>query len=322
MAKIGSLIIDIAGTSLTPEDKNILEHPLIGGIIFFSRNYESREQLSQLITQIRQSRQKPLLLLVDQEGGRVQRFKEGFAALPPMAEYGALYEQDPFKAAQQAKQHAKQLASELLAVGIDMTLAPVLDLNRGLNTVIGDRAFHADPIVASTLAKAFLRGLNEAGMAGCGKHFPGHGGVKADSHTSMPTDDRSFAELSETDLIPFIELINAGISAIMAAHITFPKVDLQPAGFSRIWLRDILREQLGFRGTIFTDDLNMAGAAISVNYADRIKAARKAGCDFALLCNNREGVIQAIQELSEKETQVEQAKWYTLLNHASRITIS
>jgi beta-N-acetylhexosaminidase len=322
MPKIGSLVIDIAGTSLSPEDKEIIAHPLVGGLIFFTRNYENRAQLTSLTKEIRAVRLDPILIMSDQEGGRVQRFIPEFTRLKPMGEFGDNYQADPKAALEQAKAQAKIMAEELLSTGIDFSLAPVLDLNKNLNAVIGDRAFSGDANVVIALSQAFVAGMREAGMAAIGKHFPGHGSVLTDSHVEKPTDTRLLPEILQTDLVPFSALIKAGISAIMAAHITFPSVDDRPAGFSRRWLQDILRKQLGFQGTIFTDDLNMAGAAISINYADRVVAAREAGCDFALLCNNREGVVQTLDNVNYAAHQVDKTKWGALLGDFSRTVFS
>jgi beta-N-acetylhexosaminidase len=322
MQSIGSLVVDVAGTELSQQDKEILAHPAVGGLILFSRNYQSRAQIQHLISQARASRRAPLVVMVDQEGGRVQRFKSEFTLLPPVADYGKEYLANPNSALEQAKQHGLVMAQELVSVGVDISLAPVVDLNRGLNDVIGDRAFHGEAAIVIALANAFIQGMQKAGMAACIKHFPGHGAVHSDSHIAQPIDSRPLAAILETDLLPFIALIKANVPAIMAAHITFPSIDNTPAGFSPIWLQKILRQQLGFQGTIFTDDLNMAGAAISMNYADRVQVAREAGCDFALLCNNREGVIQAIDGLAIDEQQVLASKWQMLLQHPSHQLIS
>lgn len=314
--KIGALIVDVKTTELTPEEREILAHPLIGGVTLFTRNYDNRTQLKQLCESIRQSSKTPLLILVDQEGGRVQRFIEEFTRLPAMGALGEMYDTQPEKATQSAQHYGKLMAHEILTSGIDLSLAPVLDLNRGLNTVIGARAFHADPAVVTTLATALIEGMQAAGMAAVGKHFPGHGGVLEDSHLALPTDTRTFAEIANSDLLPFAALVKKGISAMMAAHIVFPAIDALPVSYSRRWLQDILRSQLKFQGTIFSDDLTMEGANISENYADRVKAAREAGCDFALLCNHPEGVIQAIDQLPLHAHWVSKEKWGGLQGNA------
>lgn len=290
-----SLIVDISGFELNAEDKEILEHPLVGGIILFSRNYETVSQLKSLCKSIRKLR--PLLISVDQEGGRVQRFQKDFTRLPPMGDIGKLFEKTPEKASQWARQSGECMARELLEVGVQLSFAPVLDLNKELNTVIGDRSFHADPFIVTELAKAWMQGMHKAGMKAIGKHFPGHGSVTLDSHFTMPIDERDLAKITQNDLIPFIELIRAGINGIMPAHILFPKIDTKPVGFSKIWLREILRKQLKFTGLIFSDDLNMKGATGAGSYADRAHSALEAGCDKVLLCNNRSGVIEILDQL-------------------------
>ncbi|TAK71599.1 MAG: beta-N-acetylhexosaminidase, partial [Gammaproteobacteria bacterium] len=266
---IGAFIVDVEGKDLTAEERELLGHPLVGGVVLFARNYESRDQLQHLCHQIRAAHKSPLLIMVDQEGGRVQRFKEEFTRLPPMATFGKAYDEEPEKACQSAKECGALMAAELLSVGVDLSLAPILDLDKKRNTVIGDRAFHANAQTVITLAKAFIRGMQETGMASVGKHFPGHGGVALDSHVAIPVDGRSLSELQCDDLMPFAHLIQAGIPALMAAHIVFPEVDELPVGFSSRWLKDVLRTQLKFTGTILSDDLNMEGANISSHYADR-----------------------------------------------------
>lgn len=316
--KIGALIIDVSGTELQPEERELLAHPLVGGVILFARNYAAPQQLRELCEAIRASRRDPLIISVDQEGGRVQRFIDGFTRIPSMGYFGRLYDKDKTSALQQAKDCGWLMAVELLACGIDMSLAPVLDLNKGVSEVIGERAFHARSEAVIQLATAFVRGMREAGMASTGKHFPGHGSVALDSHLAMPVDTRSYAEIENDDLVPFKALIKSGINAMMAAHIVFPEVDKQPVGFSSYWLKEILRQRLGFSGTIFSDDLNMEGANISGNYADRVVAARDAGCDFALLCNNRQGVIQVLDNLSYVTHMINIDKWGALQGRCTR----
>lgn len=309
---IGALVIDIEGTELTAEDREIIAHPLVGGLIFFARNYASRTQLTSLCQQIRSARKLPLLIMVDQEGGRVQRFINEFTRLPHMAEFGKLYANDPETACNQAKACGALMAKELVSTGVDLSLAPVLDLNKGVSSVIGERAFHADPRIVIELAKAFIAGMRDSGMAAVGKHFPGHGSVDLDSHVAMPIDTRPLAAIENDDLIAFTGLIQQDIPAIMAAHIVFPAIDSQAVGFSRRWLHDILRERLGFTGAVFSDDLNMEGANISSHYADRVIAAREAGCDFTLLCNNRHGVAQVLDTLSNDKHVIGPEKWCPL----------
>lgn len=275
----------------------MLSHPLVGGVILFARNFESKNQLKSLCTAMRVSRKKPLLIMADQEGGRVQRFKEEFTRLPPMQEFGQQYDKDPTLAFNLSKNCGKLMAQELLSCEIDLSFAPVLDLNKGVSSVIGDRAFHANPNVVTQLASAFIAGMKEAGMAATGKHFPGHGSVALDSHKALPIDDRSYDEIEKDDLIPFMRLIQQGIPALMAAHIIFSQVDKLPVGYSSTWLKGILQKKLGFEGVIFSDDLSMEGANMSADFSDRVKAAKEAGCDFTLICNHRAGVIEALDRL-------------------------
>lgn len=317
--EIGSFIIDIEGHVLTPEERELLAHPLIGGVILFSRNHESRQQLETLCLALRAVHKTPLLIMVDQEGGRVQRFKHAFTRLPPMEIVGKRYDADPRLACELAKKIGWLMATELLNSGVDLSLAPVLDLNKGINGAIGDRSFHQDPSVVTRLASAFIDGMREAGMAAVGKHFPGHGSVTADSHTAIPVDERSLQEVFADDVIPFAALIKNGISAMMAAHIIFPQIDRLAVGFSSIWLRDILRKRLGFTGAIFSDDLNMQGADISSNYTDRVVAAREAGCDFTLLCNNRRAVIEVLDNLPYQLHRVGKEKWGGLQGKFSQV---
>lgn len=319
--KIGSLIIDIAGTSLTKEDIDLLRHPIVGGIIFFARNYKTRQQLIELCSAIRKVRNKPLLIMVDQEGGRVQRFQGEFTRIPHMAVFGQLYDKDKQLALRLARECAWLLASELLVVGVDLSLTPVLDLQNAVNKAIGDRAFHHDPNVVIHLAEAFMDGLHQAGMSATAKHFPGHGAVDVDSHEALPSDGRMLDEVLNTDMIPFAAMIKAGIDNIMAAHIVYPQIDKFPVSFSKRWLKDILRQQLNFKGIIISDDLNMKGADISTNYADRVQLAREAGCDITLLCNNRGGVIKTLDQLNPEHHQIEKSKWQSLVGDMSRLNM-
>lgn len=307
--KIGALVIDLQGFQLTPDEKNLLEHPIVGGVILFTRNYENQTQLKELCRSIRVVRAQPILVMVDQEGGRVQRFRNQFFPLPSLSFLGEWYDRNPTVAMELAKTSGWLMASEILAAGIDMSLAPDVDLNKGISSVIGTRAFHADAEVVYRLAHAYIQGMREAGMTATIKHFPGHGSVQADSHLDIPVDDRDLKVILEDDIQPFLQLIREGIHAVMAAHIKFPKVDTLQVSFSRVWLNDILRERLGFKGVILSDDLNMRGANIATDYADRVIAARAAGCDFALLCNNRDGVIQTIDRLPHAQHQVTAEKW-------------
>ena len=289
-------MIDVQGTVLTSEDRELLAHPLVGAVILFSRNFESVEQLTQLVADIRAIRTPHLLVTVDHEGGRVQRFRKGFTVLPPMRLIGREYELDAATGRQLARQCGWLMAAELLAVGIDMSFAPCVDLDYGVSSVIGDRAFHRDPRVVAELAVAYMGGMREAGMTATAKHFPGHGAVIPDSHVAMPVDRRPFADLDD-DIYPYRRLIDNGLASIMAAHVVFSDVDGMPAGFSRRWMHQELRGRLGFDGAIFTDDLSMEGAAVVGDMLARAKAALEAGCDVLSLCNNRQGVLQVIDSL-------------------------
>ena len=293
---IAPVMIDLEGLTLTAEEKELLKHPLVGGIIFFARNFESVEQIQALVKSIHENTHQTILTCVDQEGGRVQRFKEGFTRLPPLRPLGYLYDHSNEQGMGLAKAMGWLMASEVLSVGVDFSFAPVLDLDYGVSDVIGDRAFHTSPDSVSQLARAYLQGMEEAGMASIGKHFPGHGAVVADSHLELPKDDRPTSEIMEKDVLPFAELIalNA-LQGIMPAHVVYTDQDEQPAGFSKIWLQQVLRKRLGFKGAIFSDDLNMAAAGMAGSFIDRANIAMNAGCDMVLVCNNRPGAIEVLE---------------------------
>ncbi|MFQ5644160.1 MAG: beta-N-acetylhexosaminidase [Thiogranum sp.] len=295
---IGPVMADVQGLELLPEERDMLQHPAVGGVILFSRNYESPQQLQQLAKEIHGLRQPPLLLAVDQEGGRVQRFRDGFFRLPPVGQLGALYAKNSNKALLLCREAGWLMASEVLSVGVDLSFAPVLDLDLGVSAVIGDRAFHRQPEAVTELALAYQRGMHEAGMATVGKHFPGHGGVTADSHHTLPEDERSLADLELQDLIPFARLIHNGLNGVMVAHVLYPRVDAQPAGFSRRWLTEVLRSALGFQGTIFSDDLSMGGAQWAGDYPERAHSALQAGCDMVLVCNQPQHAVEVIESLA------------------------
>jgi beta-N-acetylhexosaminidase len=300
MTQHAPLIIDVAGLALTKADRRRLKNPLTGGIILFARNWENRQQLTDLCADIKSIR-KDLLICVDHEGGRVQRFKnDGFTHLPPMRALGQQWMKDQLAATNAATACGYVLGAELRACGVDLSFTPVLDLNHGESSVIGDRAFGRDPRVVTLLAKSLMHGLLQAGMANCGKHFPGHGFVKADSHTDIPIDKRSLRAILADDAAPY-EWLNTTLASVMPAHVIYPKVDARPAGFSEQWLTFILRGQLGFGGAIFSDDLSMAGARTidgkQVSYSQAAMAALNAGCDMVLLCNQSIDEGKAVDEL-------------------------
>lgn len=283
---LGPLMIDIAGTSLSDEDAVRLKHPLVGGVILFTRNFESVAQLTRLCAEIHALRSPTLLIAVDHEGGRVQRFREGFSRLPPMRELGNIWDQTPSRAVELARQTGFVLAAELCACGVDFSFAPVLDVDYGESGVIGDRAFHRNIQAISDLGHGLINGMKEAGMANVGKHYPGHGFVRADSHTEVPIDERELVDIELDDLVPFKRMIGFGMTAVMPAHVIYPKVAPEPAGFSEFWLKTVLRERLGFDGVIFSDDLSMEGASVAGGVVARAHAALDAGCDMVLLCND------------------------------------
>ncbi|MDD4927895.1 MAG: beta-N-acetylhexosaminidase [Gallionella sp.] len=285
---LGPVMLDVSGTELTSEDEARLMHPLVGGVILFKRNYESVSQLARLTAAIHALRPSPLLISVDHEGGRVQRFREGFTRIPPMRELGRIWDAQPQRARHLAHQTGFVLALELRGCGIDFSFTPVLDVDYGQSGVIGDRAFHSDPQAIAELAHSLLQGMKQGGMHTVGKHFPGHGYVAADSHLAVPVDERRFVDIEFSDLIPFRQMINFGLTAVMPAHVIYPAVDSRPAGFSPVWLKEVLRGQLGFEGCIFSDDLSMEGATVAGGIVQRASAALNAGCDMVLVCNKPE----------------------------------
>jgi len=294
------VVLDIAGTTLTAADRRRLKHPLTGGLILFARNWESRRQLTELTVSIKAVR-PDVLVCVDHEGGRVQRFRtDGFTHLPPMRALGEMWMKDALTATNATTAAGHVLGAELRACGVDLSFTPVLDLDHGNSAIIGDRAFHRDARVVTVLAKSLMHGLLRAGMGHCGKHFPGHGFVAADSHTEVPIDRRGLKALLGDDAKPY-EWLSTSLVSVMPAHVVYPKVDHRPAGFSERWLKEILRGQLGFTGAVFSDDLSMAGARVidgaALSYADAGALALSAGCDLVLLCNQSLGAGAAVDEL-------------------------
>lgn len=297
--KAGAVMFDLAGPQLGAGEKELLRDPSAGGVILFSRNFESPRQLRALTGEIRAQRPE-LLIAVDHEGGRVQRFTEGFTRIPPMRLLGERWEADAGGARAFAEAIGYVIAVELRSHGVDFSFAPVLDVDFGSSSVIGDRAFSDEPAVIAALAGAFVAGLAAGGVASVGKHFPGHGYVKADSHVAVPVDTRSLAEIEAGDLHPYRELIARGLTAVMPAHVVYPEVDSRPAGYSRVWLQEILRGRMGFGGMIFSDDLSMEGASLAGGPADRAVAAIEAGCDMVLLCNAPEAVHGVLEALKDR----------------------
>lgn len=277
------LVIGIAGTELDDAARAAIDAAQTSGVILFARNFSARGQVQALVEAIRARRPGPFLVCVDQEGGPVQRFREGFTPLPALARLGEVYDRDPARAVALAEEHAWVMASEMRALDIDLSFAPVLDLRRG-NRAIGERALHADSAVVSELGLAYLRGMHLAGMAATAKHFPGHGSVAEDTHFDVASDPRSLSELRAADLLPFADAMGAGVDAVMMAHVTYPAVDAAPAGCSRVWIEDILRGELGFRGAVFSDDIGMAAAEAAGGVEARLRAHLDAGCDLVLVC--------------------------------------
>ncbi len=289
---IGPVMLDVAGLTLTDHEKDVINHPNTGAVILFARNYHDPEQVTQLNNEIRKARNGQILIAVDQEGGRVQRFQNGFTRLPPARSYAEVRDTPEL-----AETAGWLMAAELLAVGVDFSFAPVLDIDCGISEVIGNRSFSTECERTTELARAFRKGMNTAGMAATGKHFPGHGAVAADSHHALPVDERDLDSIRAKDLVPFKALINEGLEAVMPAHVVYKNIDPNPAGFSPFWIQQILRGELGFKGVVFSDDLSMEGAAFAGGYPERAKRAQEAGCDMLLVCNNppaAEAVLDAL----------------------------
>ena len=278
------LVIGVAGTELTAQERDWLQHDACGGVILFKRNFASRMQVGELCAAIREAAARPQLLCVDQEGGRVQRFQDGYSRLPPLEGFDRLYARDRAAALALAEEHAWLMASEVLATGVDLSFAPVVDLGRG-NLAIGDRAFSPDPAVVADFTRAYVAGMHAAGMAATLKHFPGHGSVREDTHFDEAVDDRTLEEIRALDLVPFVAGIDARAEAVMLAHVTYPKVAPEPAGYSPFWINTLLREEMGFTGVVFSDDIGMAAAFSAGGVKQRIDAHLDAGCDVVLVCH-------------------------------------
>jgi len=314
---LGPIMTSIEGTELTAEDREILCHPLIGGVIYFARNFTDKAQLLALSNDIKSLRDPALVIAVDQEGGRVQRFREGFTEIQPMRSLGDLWTTHPPSARARAFEVGLTIGHELGEVGVDFTFAPVLDLDYGESTVIGHRAFHRDAGAVAALATAVMQGLRAEGMASVGKHFPGHGFVKGDTHWERPTDDRTFDEVLAADLIPFRELVAAGVDGMMAAHLIYPNIDPNLAGFSPFWMQEILRHKLHFRGVIFTDDLGMVAAHAAGDLTARAEAATAAGVDIVLSCNDRPGLIGLLDTWKPTPESTLARKWERMRKKAA-----
>ena len=295
----GPVVVDVLGPVLTDEDRERMRHPAAGAVILFARNYENPLQLRGLTEEIEKLREPALPVCVDHEGGRVQRFKEGFTAIPPMRALGKQWDRDREKGRELATSIGYIIAAELGAHGVDFSFAPVLDLDYGGSSVIGDRALHFDPTAVGALGACLVKGLAQGGLGAVGKHFPGHGYAEADSHVAVPRDDRTFREISRKDIVPYKAVIEAGLAGVMPAHVIYPQVDPLPAGYSAHWLQEVLRKQLGFQGIVFSDDLSMEGAAVAGGPPERARAAMAAGCDMVLLCNNPAALDALLQSLAE-----------------------
>ncbi|MDH5618734.1 MAG: beta-N-acetylhexosaminidase [Gammaproteobacteria bacterium] len=296
---LGPVMLDIEGLSLSPADRDLLREPAVGGVILFARNYESPRQITDLVADIRALRSPPLLVAVDHEGGRVQRFRDGFTPIPPMRRIGREYDRDPEAGLQAARDAGWMIASELRAAGVDLCFAPCVDLDWGISEIIGDRSFHRKAEVVADLANAFSRGLRSGGMAAVAKHFPGHGAVIADSHLRLPVDRRDYGLVLD-DMRPYERLINtSAIAGVMLAHIVYEQIDANPAGFSEYWIQRELRSRLGFGGAVFCDDLSMKATYDYGSMAERARLALSAGCDMILVCNDRDAAHEAVDALNE-----------------------
>ncbi len=294
---LGPVMVDVEGKALSAEERELLRHPRVGGVILFSRNYASPEQLEALTTEIHALRSPHLLIAVDHEGGRVQRFRDGFTRLPSVSRLGTLYDEEHRRAKRLAELSGWLMAAELRGVGVDFSFAPVLDLDRGVSSVMRERCFHRDPQVVAELGHCYMGGMQRAGMAATGKHFPGHGGVEADSHLELPVDERRFEDIFAEDVLPFERMVRFGLAAVMPAHVIYRRAAPEPAGFSPFWLQQVLRQRLDFQGVIFSDDLNMEAAGAGGDHLERARAALAAGCDMILVCNNPQAARQVVRGL-------------------------
>jgi len=293
----GPAVVDVLGAVLTDEDRGRIRHPAAGAVILFARNYENPDQLRILCEEIERLREPALPICADHEGGRVQRFREGFSPIPPMRELGRLWDRDHEAARQAARAIGYVIGAELGAHGVDFSFTPVLDLDYGASSVIGDRALHFDPTAVGALGSQLIIGLREAGMAAVGKHFPGHGFATADSHVAVPRDERNLKEIFTKDVLPYKTTIDAGLAAVMPAHVIFTQADAELAGYSKFWLQEVLRGRLGFQGLVFSDDLSMEGACVAGGPRERARAALAAGCDLVLLCNDPKGCDALLESL-------------------------
>ncbi len=316
MTALGPLMIDLAGPEITPADRRRLTHPATGGVILFARHFENRAQLAELVAEIRSLRRPHLLIAVDQEGGRVQRFRgDGFVTLPAMGRIGKLFVQDRQAGLEAARSLGWLMAVQLREVGVDLSFAPVLDLDRGISGVIGDRAFDERPEAVIALAVAWIGGMHDAGMAAVGKHYPGHGAVAADSHIAHPVDARSRAAIERADLRPFKALADRLIPGLMAAHVVYPEVDARPAGFSSVWIGEILRGEWGYEGAVFSDDLTMAAASVIGEIEQRVEQCLAAGVDMALICNHPELVDRVQKSLPLAPSAQREARLARMFGH-------
>ena len=321
---LGPLMLDLRGPVLEQDEKEMLRHPLVGGVILFARNFTDPVQLADLTRRVHNLRHPRLLIAVDHEGGRVQRFRDQFTRMPPCSRYGEIYDKNRRRALTITEKAGWLLAMELLSVGVDFSFAPVLDLDtgHGHGHVIGDRAFHRDPQAVADLARAFVHGMRAAGMAAVGKHFPGHGSVKEDSHHGTPVDARRYEDILMKDMVPFERLIDAGLAGIMPAHVIYSQVDDKPAGFSSIWLQEILRNRLEFKGVIFSDDISMEGAGTAGDYKGRALAALAAGCDMVLICNNQEAAGKLLGDLDIERNPVSQVRLMRMHGQEIKLTMA